>query len=248
MFVRLTRIRGILMYRTLVVEDEAVEAQRLTDLLRRYGQAHDVEFKITWHTSAMDMLSDKGHYDLCLLDIEMPGINGMEAAQLMRTYDEDIPIIFVTNLAKYAVKGYEVGALGFILKPVTYGNLSLSLDRALRAVKQSAGRSLTVPTEDGVRVIPLRSIIYIEVTKHRLTYHLEGEEPLDARGSLIQIEEELSDAPVVRVSKSCLANMDKISMVRSSEIQMSNGELLRVSRTHKRDVIEKVTDYLGGRR
>ncbi len=236
------------MYRALVVEDEAEEAQRLSDLLRRYGQAHDTEFKITWHSSAMDMLSDKGRYDLCLLDIEMPGINGMEAAQLLRTYDQDIPIIFVTNLAKYAVKGYEVGALGFILKPVTYGNLKLSLDRALRAVRQSTGRTLTVPTEDGVRVIPVRSLTYIEVTKHRLTYHLDQEGPVEARGSLVQVEEDLAEAPIVRVSKSCIANMDKISMVRSGEIQMCDGSLLRVSRTHKREVLDKVTDYLGGRR
>ena len=107
------------MYRTLIVEDEAAEANRLTDLLARYGRAHQTEFKVTWHSSAMDMLSDKGRYDLCLLDIQMPGINGMEAAALLRTYDEEIPIIFVTNLAKYAVKGYEVGATGFIVKPVT---------------------------------------------------------------------------------------------------------------------------------
>ena len=236
------------MYRALVVEDEALEARRLTDLLARYGKAHDVEFRVTWHASAMEMLSDKGHYDLVLLDIELPGINGMEAAQLMRTYDETIPIIFVTNLAKYAVKGYEVGAIGFIVKPVTYGGLSLSLDRALRAIGANAGRSIAIPTEDGMHVVPLRQVLYIEVTKHRLTYHLDGEDPLEARGSLVQLEEDLADAPVVRVSKSCLANMDKISLVRNSEVQMTNGDLLRISRTHKREVVDKVTDYLGGRR
>ncbi|WP_321971018.1 LytTR family DNA-binding domain-containing protein [Paratractidigestivibacter sp.] len=236
------------MYRTLIVEDEADEAQRLTDLLRRYGQAHEVEFKTTWRASAMDMLSDKSRYDLCLLDIQMPGIDGMEAAGLLRTYDDQIPIIFVTNLAKYAVKGYEVGACGFIVKPATYGNLSLALDRALRAVAQNAGRTLTIPTDSGIRVVPLRQITFIEVMKHTLTYHIVGEEPLDTRGSLVKLEEELADAPVVRVSKSCLANMDQIAFLRNSELQMSDGECLRISRTHRRDVIDKVTDYLGGRR
>lgn len=234
--------------RTLVVEDEANEAQHLTDLLHRYGKAHGHEFAITWHNSAMEMLSDRGRYDLCLLDIEMSGIDGMEAASLLRTYDDQIPIIFVTNLAKYAVKGYEVGATGFIVKPATYGNLTLALDRALRTVGQNTGRTLTVSTEDGIRVIPLRKIVYIEVMKHKLTYHIEGEEPMDARGSLVQIEEELADAPVVRASKSCLVNMDQISMVRSGELVMSNGDVLRISRTHKREVVDKVTDYLGGRR
>ncbi len=236
------------MIRTLIVEDEAEEARHLQDLLARYGQAHGEEFAVTWHASALEMLSDRGHYDLCMLDIEMPGINGMEAATLLRTYDEEIPIIFVTNLAKYAVKGYEVGATGFIVKPATYGNLQLALDRALRTVRHNVGRTLTVPTEDGVRVVPLRQLVYIEVTKHRLTYHIEGEEPLEARGSLAQVEEELDGAPVVRVSKSYLANMDHIALVRSSEVQMSNGDALPISRTHKKTVVDKVTDYLGGRR
>lgn len=237
-----------MLYRTLIVEDEPAEAQHLTELLRRYGQAHGHEFVITWHDSAIEMLEDHGHYDLSLLDIQMPGINGMEAAALLRTYDDQIPIIFVTNLAKYAVKGYEVGACGFIVKPATYGNLTLALERALRTVTQNAGRTVTIPTESGLRVVPLRQIAYIEVMKHKLTYHIVGEEPMDARGSLVQLEEDLADAPVVRISKSCLANMDQISMLRSTEMQMANGDCLRISRTHKRNVVDKVTDYLGGRR
>ncbi|WP_455137784.1 LytR/AlgR family response regulator transcription factor [Thermophilibacter sp.] len=236
------------MYRTLIVEDEPKEAQRLIDYVRRYGEAHDVAFRISWLRSAMEMLSDKGRYDLVFLDINLPGISGMEAAQLMRVYDETTPIIFVTNLSKYAVKGYEVGATGFIVKPVTWGNLSMSLDRALRAVAQSAGRSVMVPTEDGARVLPFSSIVFVEVTGHRLTYHLEGGETLEARGALGQLEEELEGAPVLRVSKSCLANMDKITLVRAHELQMVTGDVLRVSRTRRREVLDAVTDYLGSHR
>ena len=236
------------MYRALVVEDEPEEARRLSEYVRRYGESHGEAFQITWLKSAMDMLSDKGHYDLVLLDIDLPGISGMEAAQLMRVYDETTPIIFVTNLAKFAVKGYEVGATGFIVKPVTWGNLSMNLDRALRVIKQNSGRSVMVPTEDGVRVVPFSSIVYIEVTGHKLTYHLESGEEVEARGSLGQVEEELDGAPIVRVAKSCLANMDKISFIRPQTLQMVTGEQLHVSRTRKREVMDAVTDYLGGRR
>ena len=231
-----------------LVEDEPEAADVLAAFIARYADEKGLELAVTRFGNAMDFEMTHQHFDLVFMDIQMPGINGMEAAQLMRTYDSETPIIFVTNLAKYAVKGYEVGALGFIVKPVSYGGLSLSLDRALRAIGANAGRSVAVPTEDGVRVVPLRSIIYVEVTKHRLTYHIENEEPLEARGSLVQLEEELAEAPVVRVSKSCLANMDKISLVRNAEVQMTNGDLLRISRTHKKEVVDKVTDYLGGRR
>lgn len=237
------------MYRVLIVEDEAEEYRRLGDLIRRYGDIHHEQFQLTWHSSAMEALSDKSHYDLVFLDIDLPGINGMEAAGLLRIYNETVPIIFVTNLAKYAVKGYEVGAMGFIVKPATYGGLSMNLDRALRAIAQSAHRTIMVPTEDGVRVVPFSQIIYVEVSGHRLTYHLDGEEePLEARGSLGQLEEDLREAPLVRVAKSCVANMDKIELIRGSELKMSNGDVLRISRSKKREVVETVTDYLGGRR
>ena len=231
-----------------LVEDEAEAADVLASFIDRYGAEKGVGFTIVRFCNAIDFELTHQKFDLVFMDIQMPGIDGMEAASLLRTYDDQIPIIFVTNLAKYAVKGYEVGATGFIVKPATYGNLTLALDRALRTVGQNSGRTLTVSTEDGIRVIPLRKIVYIEVMKHKLTYHIEGEEPMDARGSLVQIEEELADAPVVRASKSCLLNMDQISMVRSGELVMSNGDVLRISRTHKREVVDKVTDYLGGRR
>lgn len=209
---------------------------------------HDDQFQITWHSSAMEALSDKSHYDVCFLDIDLPGISGMEAAGLLRIYDETVPIIFVTNLAKFAVKGYEVGAMGFIVKPATYGSLSMNLDRALRFIAQHSHRSIMVPTEEGLRVVPFSQIVYVEVTGHRLTYHLDGEEPVEARGSLGQLEEDLREAPIVRVAKSCVANMDKIELIRGSDLKMVNGDVLHISRSKKREVVETVTDYLGGRR
>lgn len=236
------------MYRALIVEDDPDEASRLTDFVRRYSDTHETSFQITWFKSAMEMLSDRSHYDLILLDIDLPGINGMEAAQLMRVYDEATPIIFVTNLAKYAVKGYEVGATGFIVKPVNWGNLSISLDRALRTIRQNAGRSTIVPTEDGMRVIPFGSIVYIDVRGHQLSYHLENGEVLETRGSLAQVEGELAGAPIVRIAKSCIVNMDKIQLMRPQSLQMVTGEQLPISRTRKREATDAITDYLGGRR
>ena len=235
------------MYRTLVVEDEAQEARHLTDLLTRYGKQHGVEFKVTWHSSAMEMLSDKGHYDLCLLDIEMPGINGMEAAGLLRTYDETIPIIFVTNLAKYAVKGYEVDALDFIVKPVTYFNFRMRMDKAMRRIRRNGSRSIAIGTRDGMRVVALSDIEYVEVSKHDLSYHLVGEEePFVVYGSLVAFEQEVEGGPFVRISNSCLVNMNRIRAVRGGELVMHGGKVLYFSRSRKREAVATITSFLGG--
>ena len=69
-------------------------------------------------------------YDIVFMDIELPGINGMEAAHRLREIDQQVILIFVTNMAQFAVKGYEVDALDYIIKPAQYGPLSIKLDRA----------------------------------------------------------------------------------------------------------------------
>ena len=235
------------MYRILILEDESDEAGRLMELLKRYGAAHNLTFQITWHSSAMEMTADKSHYDVMLFDIDLPGINGIEAAELIRIYDETTPIIFVTNLAQYAVKGYEVSAVGFIVKPATYGSLTISLDRALRQVRQSVGRTITASSADERRVIALSQIAWIDVRNHSLSFHFEDGEVFQATGTLSQVEKDLEGAPVVRISKSCLVNMDKVERIRTGALHMVTGDDLYLSRGKKKEALNKLIDYLGGR-
>ena len=235
------------MIRTLIVEDEPAEAQRLTEYVRRYGDARGETFQITWLKSAMEMLSDKSPYDLVLLDIDLPGISGMEAAQLLRVYDETTPIIFVTNLAKYAVKGYEVDALDFIVKPITYFNFRMRMDKAMRHIRRNAGHSVMVSTRDGMRVIPMADIEYVEVSRHDLSYHIYGEkDPFVVYGSLVAFEEEVAGGPFVRISNSCLVNMNHIRSVKGPALLLRSGETLYFSRSRKREAVETITEFLGG--
>ena len=94
------------------------------------------------------------------MDIDLPGMSGMEAAGLMRAYDEETPLIFVTNLAQYAIRGYEVDALDFIVKPVSWYHFSMRMDKAMRAMRRhSATGRLKVSTRSGVRVIPPADVL-----------------------------------------------------------------------------------------
>ena len=120
------------MYRIALVEDELDAADALAAFLDRYAQERGLDFALARFTNAMDFELTKESFDLVFMDIQMPGINGMEAAHLLRTYDEVTPIVFVTNLAQYAVRGYEVDALDFIVKPVTYFNFRMRMDKAMR--------------------------------------------------------------------------------------------------------------------
>lgn len=171
----------------------------------------------------------------------------MEAAQLMRTYDSETPIIFVTNLAQYAVKGYEVDALDFIVKPVTYFNFRMRMDKAMRRIRRNASRSIAIGTRDGMRVVALSDIEYVEVSKHDLSYHLAGEEePLVVYGSLVAFEQEVEGGPFVRISNSCLVNMNRVRAVRGGELVMHGDEVLYFSRSRKREAVATITSFLGG--
>lgn len=232
----------------LIVEDEKPAADALLALVRRYEESRGMTFDVDVVGAAFELLDASRTYDICLLDIQLPGINGMEAAELLRSQRRVTSIIFVTDLAQYAVRGYEVDALGFLVKPATFAGLSMNLDRAMREVAQETNRTLTVPTGDGFRSLPLSQVTHIEVRSHDLVYHTVDGEALRARGSLAQVERELADAPMVRVSRYCLANMALITGVAGDEVTVAGGAALHITRGHKKEIELALARYLGGRR
>ena len=236
------------MYRIAVVEDNSTEAATLRAHLSRYARERELELRISWFKTAWDFSDSQTVYDLVFMDIGLPGISGMEAAEYLRASDTETPIIFVTSLAQYAAKGYEVQALDFILKPVEYYAFMMRMDRALRVLRRNGRRHTVVKTADGLRVIPFDELSYIEVRNHELTYHLIERDaaPVTARGSLNKVEEELADGPFVRISASFLANMNHIRLIRGSELLLTNGEKLLFSRPKRRAAVQKITAYLGG--
>ena len=241
------------MYNVLIVEDDDEMARTLTESLSRYASEFGLDFNVTRCGNAVLFLKNRRTYDLVLMDIDLPGINGMEAATLLRSYDTQTPLIFVTNLAQYAVRGYEVDALDFIVKPISYYNFSMRMDKAVRVMRRNERSRLQVKTRTGIRILPLRDIVYIEMVNHDLVYHLAGDdpgddnaEPMRVRGTLAKLEEEFEGGPFLRISKGCIVNMDHIRSIRDGMVHMSDGTTLYASRSRRRPALETFADYLGG--
>lgn len=233
--------------RILLVEDDERYARATMAHLARYGKEREMTVRATWLKSAFDLSRQAGKHDLVILDIGLPGVSGMDAALLMRTYDKVTPIIFVTSLAQYALRGYEVGALDFVLKPVGYHDLALRLDRAMEHVSERRAQTVVISSTEGVRVVPLSSIDYVEVIDHDLIYQLANNERLRTRGSLSSVEQGDMGEVMLRVSKSHAVNMSRIDLLRGSLIRTLSGNELRISRFYKRRSVERITAYLGGR-
>ena len=234
------------MFKIAVYEDTPSEAKVLLDHIERYGAEHGEQFQTTWERSAFAIGTDSDRVDLIFLDIEMPGISGMDAATLLRTFDTETPIIFVTNLAQYAVNGYEVDALGFIVKPVSYAAFSMRMAKALRVMREHRGSSVMVKTRGEMRVISVEDITFIEVRGHELTYHLTNGDTVSVRATIAEAEEKLAEAPFVRISKSFLVNMRHIKAFTKQEVTLFDGTALPIGRTMRDASTEKIIGYLGG--
>lgn len=234
-------------YRALIVEDDPQAADALRQHLARFSRERGLQFCVSVMGSALELLDGGLAADIIFLDIGLPGINGMEAAELLRAHDEVTPIIFVTDLAQYAVRGYAVDALDFMVKPVSYEDFALRMGRALRVLARNASASVTLPTPDGLRVIAVRDIIFVEILRHDLYWHVAGmDTPLRVRGSLSAAEKQLGEERFCRVAASHLVNMGQVALVRSCGVVMSDGTEIAFTRSRKKAALEQLARYVGG--
>lgn len=237
------------MYRILIVEDTPAEADRLAAHLACYEHETGEAFLVERLTNAIDFLERRPRADLIFMDIQMPGINGMEAAEILRGYDEETPLVFVTNLAQYAVQGYAVDALDFLVKPVSYDAFRPRMDRALRVMRRKVGATVVLPSPEGERIVAMKDIAYVDMLRHDLYYHLVGEaESLRLRGSMKAAEAELSPHGFLRISSGCLVNMAQVKLVRQGSVVLGDGTELFFSRARKRACLEELANYVGGSR
>ena len=111
-----------------IVEDEDACARQLEEYLQRFQEENGIQISVERFADGME-LTERYHpgWDLILLDVEMPRLDGISAAAEIRAQDSAVQMIFITNMAQYAIKGYEVDALDYVLKPVSYYAFSLKL-------------------------------------------------------------------------------------------------------------------------
>lgn len=233
-----------IMYNICIVEDQIDTAQKLRAHVERYALEHEETFEVTIQTDAITFLQQyRTGYDIVFMDIELPNMNGMEAAFRLRELDQAVVLIFVTNMAQFASQGYKVDALDYIVKPVQYVDLAHDLDRAIRQ-RQSKAQSILITYSGGFRRPLLRDIRYIEVHGHTLIYHTTTG-TISATGTLQEVEEKLRDKGFLRCNKFFLINFRHISSVRGYMVQIHGGEELQISRQRKKSFMNELAALMG---
>lgn len=227
-----------------IVEDEVVYAKQLQEFLRQYEQENGEAFEITVYSDGDQIVHKyKSHFDIIFMDVEMKFMDGMSAAEEIRKIDTEVIIIFITNMAQYAIRGYAVDALDYVLKPVSYFAFSQRLNRAVGRMKKREQEIITVNIRGGTMRMNVANIYYVESQGHNLVLHtILGE--YETAGTMKAIEEELSGMNFCRGNKGYLINLQHVDGIKDG-CAMVKKEPLVLSRARKKEFMEALTRYWG---
>lgn len=239
-----------------IVDDEKEARERLRKEIGRFAAEYHMEFEVCEFDSAASYLSEKGDVcDILYLDIDMPQMSGMELAEKIRETDAELILIFCTNLQQFALNGYSVSALGFLVKPVQWYSFHLYLDRALKVLRKRAGNPgpESIVVKDGAvsRVIRAADIKYVEVRQHHLLYNVKdkttGQETvIKTRGTMQDATALLSACGFARCSSSFLVNLSCITAVSRMELHIGQ-ETVPIGRAYKDSFIREFSKFLAKR-
>lgn len=233
------------MLRIAIVEDEELYVKQIGEYIERYGRENQMEISTIVFGDGAEIVKDyQNVYDIILFDIAMPQVDGMEAAGRIRELDEDVVIVFITNMPQYAVRGYEVGALDFMVKPIEYPLFSMRLSKAIGRARKRSDEQILLSFAGRVKRIGVRHIYYVEVQNKMLHYHTdEGEYVL--RGTMQGALSELEKHHFVRCNYWYVVNLLHVSEVKK-DMAVVAGEELVISRRNKTAFLAALTEYMGG--
>lgn len=231
------------MVRIAIVEDEDSYVEILQSFLKRYQEECGQKFYVTVFRDGDEIVEKyKANFDIILMDIKMRCMDGMTAAEHIREVDQEVIIMFITNMIQYAIRGYAVNAMDYILKPVKYFAFSQKLARALNRLEKKEKSFVTISIRGGALKLELSQIYYIESQDHYLVFHTKKGE-FTSNGKLSEMEQLLSQHHFFRSNKGYLVNLEYVDGVRDN-CAIVNEQMLPISRYRKNEFLQALTSYV----
>lgn len=230
-----------------IVEDSKSDLCILENYIQRYSEESGIPFHIYNFPDGLDIVSDyTSSYDIIFLDIQMKHLNGMKTAEKIRLLDEETEFVFITSTAQYAVQGYTVNAIGYVLKPVSYLAFGQVFTKAIQKVKNKQSKEyFSFDTEHGIMKLELKQIFYIESQLHYIIIHSE-KGIFKAAGPMKKIEKALTTKGFSKCHNSYLLNLYHVDCVVQNTVVMTEHSNIPISRPKKKLFLDTLTDYLGG--
>lgn len=235
------------MLRIAVVDDDQTAIKRLRECLDHYSEEKDVTFNVKDFQNGIDFLVGyHSGYDVVFLDVDMPDMNGFQTAKKLRELDEKVILVFLTNLAQYAIEGYKYDATDYIVKPLKYHTFALKMQKVLKHCQSHQMASIFINTENGEIRLTTDSVYYVEIYQHRIIYHTETGN-YNGYGTLKKVEEMLPRDEFFRCNNCYIVNLKYVASITDSTVRVRDEELA-VSRPRRKEFVEAVHAYYRSRR
>lgn len=214
--------------------------------LERFAAEKNLSFHIDYFWNGLSFLEAfHANYDIIFMDIELPHKNGMEIARQLRKLDQQVLLVFVTNMAQYAISGYEVDAFDYILKPLNYFGFNLKLQRMItRAVGQSKSDEIAIRSEGATVRLNLRAVQYIEVNGHYVDWHTQPQ-VFRSLDTLKSLEKRLPDY-YCAINRWVLVNLNYVNSIEGNDIRIGDT-VLHISRYRKQEFLNVFAEFLVGK-
>lgn len=227
-----------------ICDDEEIHRRNLRKYLSLVLK--NESYKVVEFCSGEDLIEKYPlSIDILLLDVQMTGINGLQAAREIRKFDTNVNIIFTTAIIDFIQQGYEVKAFRYLLKPINYDEFSRNLLECIKEIEKNNENYLTIKEIDFNEIIriPINNILYVETYSRHILIHTDTK-TYKTRESINNIEHYLGNIHFYRCHRSYLININKAKSIKQNSVIIKEDEIL-VSRYKMKGLKLKITNELG---
>ena len=238
-----------MLIRIAICDDEKAAVIQHEDIVKSSLQSCGIGYEIVTYTQSSNLLfditDDHFFFDLILLDIEMPGITGMELAEKIKRYLPNVKIIFITSHIEYAIDAFELSIFRYVPKSNLTDRLVAAITDAAKLIELEAGKEYIIQAAGRMEKIPYKDIFYIQRDGGKNSMLVSGMGISKVRKSLQQIFEELDTPEFIFIDRGYIVNIIQIMKISDGMAYLKNGEKLPVSRSHLQDVKQQINKFWG---
>lgn len=221
--------------------------RQIKDLLAM--QDNNCQIDIDCYTSGEELIgafAQGKKYDIVILDIKLQTLNGFEVARIIREYNDDTLLIFITSSKEFVYRSFEYQPFWFLIKPISNKRLIYVLTKAIEYLMGSKMKTYPIYTRDtGVINLEINKILYLESYLRKIILYTNTQE-FSYYATLKEEEAKLKKHNFIRTHKAFLINMSYIERFNKTNIMLKNNMLIPVSERRKKEVFESFTNYLVG--
>lgn len=238
------------MIRIGVCDDDKVILKFLELQLIKYATITGNQFQVNTYTSGTDLLANHkaNPFSFIMMDIMMPGENGIEIGRRLREFDTNVPVVYLTSSPDYALDAYSVKAVYYLMKPIKPADLTYALDQLMSFFTTPKRPCVCIPVAEGNTKVFIDTIIFVEHIQHVLYFHLQNGSIIATANSSLTLAKALwmlsEKGDFSQPHRAYIINWAYVTSVTGQDIIMSNGYAIPIPSRRICEIKQEYQNYL----